>query len=106
MRERKSKKGLRIRHVLILAIAIYLGVTLINQQKIITALKNDKIKRQEEIEKLNNEIKDIEEKLEYTDSLEYIEKMAREELKMIMPDEIIYIDKNKSKDKSIEGIDN
>lgn len=42
----------------------------------------------------------IEEKLKYTDSLEYIEKMAREELKMVKPDEIIIIDTNKNKDKN------
>lgn len=106
MKEKKSRKRFRIRYFLILAIVIYLGITFINQQKIIKALEKEKAQKQGEIEKLNSEIKDIEEKLKYTDSLEYIEKMAREELKMIMPDEIIYIDTNKSKDKSNKGIDN
>ncbi|WP_352418153.1 septum formation initiator family protein [Proteiniborus sp.] len=107
MKENKSRKRFRVRHFLIFAIIVYLGITFFNQQKIIKALENEKIQKQDEIEKLNGEIKDIEEKLKYTDSLEYIEKMAREELKMVMPDEIIYIDTNKSKeDKSNEGIDN
>ncbi len=106
MKERKSRKKLRIRHFLILAAIVYLGIVFINQQKIIKALENEKVQKQEKIEQLNSEIKDIEEKLKYTDSLEYIEKMAREELKMIKADEIIYIDKNKNKDESNEGIDN
>lgn len=105
MKDTKGRKGLKIRHVLVLIVFIYVGMTLFKQQKLIIALSNEKLVKQEEIEKLNNEINDIEEKLKYTDSLEYIEKMAREELKMIMPDEIIFIDKSKIKDKSIKGIE-
>lgn len=106
MEKRKTRKRIKIIHLLILALAIYLGMTFLNQQKLIKALESEKLKKQQEIEKLNSEIADIEEKLEYTDSLEYIEKMAREELKMVKPDEIIIIDTNKSKDKSNKGIDN
>lgn len=106
MKGKKSKKIFRIRHLLIFAIFIYLGITFFNQQKIIKALEMEKTQKQEVVDKLNSEIKDIEEKMKYTDSLEYIEKMAREELKMVMPNEIIYIDSNKSKNQSNKGIDN
>ncbi|SDY57361.1 Cell division protein FtsB [Proteiniborus ethanoligenes] len=106
MKEKKRRKGLKIRHILVCIMVIYVGTTFINQQKLIVALNKEKIEKQNEIDRLNSEIKDIEEKLEYTDSLEYIEKMAREELKMVMPDEIIFIDKNRNKDKPIKGIDN
>lgn len=106
MRERKPRRRFRISHFFILAVVIYLGITFFKQQRLIKAFESEKIQKQEEVKKLNSEVADIEEKLKYTDSLEYIEKMAREELKMVMPDEIIYIDTNKIKDKSSKGIDN
>ncbi|SCG84224.1 hypothetical protein DW1_2664 [Proteiniborus sp. DW1] len=104
MKKRKVKKRIRAGHLIILALAVYLGITFFNQQREIKALEKEKLQKQQEIEKLNSEIMDIEEKLKYTDSLEYIEKMAREELKMVKPDEIIVIDTNR--DKSNKGIDN
>lgn len=106
MEKRKTKKKIKIGHLFVLALVVYLGITFINQQSAIKTLEKEKLQKQQEIEKLNSEIEDIEEKLKYTDSLEYIEKMAREELKMVKPDEIIIIDTNKIKDKSNKGIDN
>lgn len=107
-KRKKKKKKFRIRYILLLFLAIYLGTTFVNQQKIINSLKKEREEKLKKVEDLNVEIQDIEEKLKYSYSLDYIEKMAREELKMIKPDEIIFIDKNKIKDKekSILGIGN
>lgn len=102
----KPKKRFKISHLFILILAAYLGITFFKQQSMIKALEAEKKQKQKEIEHLNKEIADIEEKLKYSDSLEYIEKIAREELKMVKPDEIIYIDINKSKEKTGKGIDN
>lgn len=100
MEKRKTRKRFKASHLIVLALAIYLGIVFISQQREIKELEKEKLQKQQEIESLNSEIVDIEEKLKYTDSLEYIEKMAREELKMVKPDEIIIIDTNKNKDKS------
>lgn len=100
MEKRRTRKRFKVSHLIILALAVYLGITFINQQSEIKELEKERLQKQQEIERLNSEIMDIEEKLKYTDSLEYIEKMAREELKMVKPDEIIIIDTNKNKDKS------
>ncbi|MFA5524702.1 MAG: septum formation initiator family protein [Tissierellales bacterium] len=98
MVKRKKRKKIRLVHLIILALALYLGITYLNQQKMINALKSERLQKQQEKQELDNEIEDIEEKLKYTDSLEYIEKMAREELKMVKPDEIIIIDRDRNKD--------
>jgi cell division protein FtsB len=45
-----------------------------------------------EAARYNNELKD---RIKYSDEDEYVEKIAREKLNMVMPDEIIYVDKNK-----------
>jgi len=102
----KTKKRFKISYFFILILVVYLGITFFKQQSMIKALEIEKAQKQKEIEKLNSEIADIEEKLEYSDSLEYIEKMAREELKMVKPDEMIFVDINKSKEKTGKGIDN
>ena len=46
----------------------------------------------EEQKKLNNELK---KQTEYRDSDQYIEKIAREQLNMVKPNEIVFIDQNK-----------
>lgn len=50
-----------------------------------------------EIEALEEEIGELENDLENSDSLEFVEKVARDELGMVKPREIIYIDKEKIK---------
>ena len=50
-----------------------------------------------EVEGLEKEIEDLENDLENSDSLEFVEKIARDELGMVKPREIIYIDKGKIK---------
>ena len=104
MAKRKQKKKIRIRHIITFAIIVYIGSTFIKQQSIINKLGSEKNQKQQEITSLKNDIETLEEKIQYTDSLEYIEKIAREELKMVKPNEIIYIDKDKSSDKFIKGI--
>ncbi len=46
-----------------------------------------------EAAKYNSELKD---RIKYSNQDEYIEKIAREKLNMVKPDEILFIDKNKS----------
>lgn len=104
MARKKQGRRLRIRHILILAVILYIGSIFINQQKIINELNAERKEKVQEINALENNIKNLEDKIQYSDSLEYIEKIAREELNMVMPDEIIYIDKGMSSDEANKGI--
>lgn len=75
------------------------AIMLIKQQINIVQYKNEmkelssKIKIAEE--ELNQNKQDLEEEKQNTNSLEYIEKLAREKLGMYLPNERVYIDSNK-----------
>ena len=63
-------------------------------------MKNLQSKRHEvlgEVQTLEKEIEDLNKEIENSDSLQFVEKVARDELGMVKPREIIYIDKNKNK---------
>lgn len=94
----KNKKRLRIRHILVIIFVIYISSTLISQRNMMKKLEADKVKTEKEIVVLQTEVKEIDSEIKHSDSLEFIEKVAREDLKMVKPREIIYIDKNKNKD--------
>jgi cell division protein FtsB len=51
----------------------------------------------EEIQALEKEIGNLNEEIENSDTLQFVEKVARDDLGMVKPREIIYIDKNKKK---------
>jgi len=61
-------------------------------------LKETKLKEEQEVTELEKEIEQLQEQIEKRGSLEFIEKVAREELNLVKPREIIYIDINKQKD--------
>lgn len=54
----------------------------------------------EEIHLLEEDIENLESNIANSNSVEFIEKTARDELGMVKPREIIYIDKNKTKTKN------
>lgn len=72
-------------------------MTMFNQWKLARDLRIKKENLENEISKLEEDIDIINEELEISNSLEFIEKIAREELGMVKPREIIYIDKEKVK---------
>ncbi len=94
----KKNKRLRIRHILAIIFVIYISSTLISQRNMMKKLEVEKTKNEKEIEVLQSKIKEINSEIKQSDSLEFIEKVAREELRMVKPREIIYVDKNKNKD--------
>lgn len=86
---------------IILIFIIYFCITIYNQQEEIkhlnTTLKDvsyDYDEKKQELEKLQKQIKTI-------NTLEFTEKQAREKLKMVKPNEKVYIDTNKSKEEEI-----
>ena len=111
MAKRRRKKKLKLGRILIILFMLYIGFTLLNQSKLMNELKGKKEKIELEIETLQVEIDSLNEEIENSDSLQFVEKIARDELGMVKPREIIYIDKNKIKkpfldlEKKIELID-
>ncbi|HLR36333.1 MAG TPA: septum formation initiator family protein [Tissierellales bacterium] len=97
MAKKKKKNNLRLRHLILILFSIYVVITFVSQQKTIRALKTEKIMKEEEIVKLKKEVKELDKEIKDSDSLEFVEKVAREELNMVKPKEIIYVDQNKNK---------
>lgn len=50
-----------------------------------------------EIDELEKDIDELNEEIQSSDTLQFVEKVARDDLGMVKPREIIYIDKNKKK---------
>lgn len=97
MAKKKKKNNLRLRHLILILFSIYVVITFVSQQKTIRALKTEKTIKEEEIVKLKKEVKELDKEIKDSDSLEFVEKVAREELNMVKPKEIIYVDQNNNK---------
>lgn len=92
----KRKKRKNITNVffrwIAVCIAFYVLLTLYDQHKEMRNLKQQEAVYQQKIEKAQKEVSELEGQLDNIDSDEYIEKVAREQLKMIKKDEMIFID--------------
>jgi len=94
--------------ILFIGFLIYVAITVKNQYGLLTKLRNEKEEIQEEKFELETEVANLSQNLEMLEDpekfLEVIEKIAREEYKMVKPYETMYIDKNKNENKFIKGI--
>ena len=92
------KKNKLLRNAFIIALIIWI-VMLIKQQINISQYKDDIKDLSSKIEVAEKELDENKQNLEQekknTDSLEYIEKLAREKLGMYLPNERVYIDSTK-----------
>lgn len=94
MRKRKSLM-VKVRKnliVILLGIALiaWAIMTLISQQVKLMELKKEEAAYRTNIEKLRKELDAMASEIEKSQSPEFIEKMAREKLKMVKPNETIY----------------
>ena len=91
------KKGKLLRNVLIIALIVWI-VMLIKQQLNIKQYKDEISVLSSKIDiaqdELNQNKQDLEQKKEDTQSLEYIEQVAREKLGMYLQNERVYVDSN------------
>lgn len=95
IKTRNKKKNhliLNISLILSSIILIFAVISFIKQKIIINSLVDKSNKLIEEQNNINKKIDDLVEDLNNSNSLEYIEKKAREDLGMIKKDEKIYID--------------
>lgn len=98
MRNENNKKRLSPLGIGVILIAVYMAFTFAKQEIQVKKLSTIKVEQEKTLEALEKDVKVLKGKINKTNSIEYIEKIAREELKMVKPNEIIYIDKNKSND--------
>ncbi len=97
MKSKRKRSKFKIRHIFFLIALIYGLSIFINQQSMIRELNQKKAQKNSEMKNLQSEVIQRDEKLKYVYSPEYIERLAREELGMVRPNEKIFIDKNKNK---------
>lgn len=98
MVKKKKTKGFRIIHLVFIFLVFYVVVVLNHQRNLMKDLDSKKSMNQEQITKLENEIEELNHEIQTSGTLEFVEKVARNELGMVKPREIVYIDKNKPKE--------
>lgn len=101
---KKTKKKLDsfdVASAVVIGLLIWAGISLsftfIEQQMEISVLKERKLALETQIKQEEKELKKIKKTLNQMDTLEFIEKQAREKLGMIKPGETVYIDLTKKK---------
>ena len=95
MKDNKKRRKKNRLVIIILPLIVYVAFIFWNQSQIEKELAEKKLEIQAEIHKLEIEISELNRIIEKSDSLDFVEKMAREELGMVKSREIIYIDKDK-----------
>ncbi|WFD10503.1 cell division protein FtsL [Tepidibacter hydrothermalis] len=100
MKTRKTKKKKFNIYMLIFKVFVLFTVcssaySVINQGMVIREYKKEIKSLKEQIKQEDENIKKVKAEIENYKTDEYIEKIAREKLKMVKPGEIIYIDINK-----------
>lgn len=91
--------GIRIATVLIALILVCTGYTVVKQRMQIHELKSIQAQQQEELKDLNEEIIALKEEIKSGGTLQFVEKIARDEYGMLKPNEIIFKDKDKLENK-------
>ncbi len=81
----------KIAIIVLTCLLLYLSITIVNQEIKLRDLQIEGDQLQSELDELSKEVSEIEKKVEEGTSLEFIEKTAREKLKMVKQNEIIYI---------------
>ncbi|MBE6082233.1 MULTISPECIES: FtsB family cell division protein [Tissierellales] len=99
----KKNKRIKIRHLFILFFALYIGSAIISQQKMFKNLSQEKAQKVQEVKEIKKQINEIDKEIDQSNTLEFVEKTAREDLNMVKPREIMYVDLNKSNNAFLKG---
>lgn len=89
----KSTK-FNFKRLFITAFVLYAGITLINQQVTIGKLINVKKEKMQTVENIKLENAKLSKEIENANTDAYKEKMAREQLGLVKPGEVIYINQS------------
>ncbi len=74
----------------VVVILFFAYITYFNVQKM-QVIEREKLEIQDEIEAANKKTQELNQASEYIETDEFVEKVAREQLGLVMPDEIIFI---------------
>ncbi|CDF59095.1 FtsB family cell division protein [Thermobrachium celere] len=88
-------KKKRKKQIFRLLIVIFFVAILIKQQIIIVRLNKDIKSCNEALNKVKSQNLQLKEELKISKRIDYIERLARQKLRLIKPGEILFIDKNK-----------
>lgn len=102
----KEEPKFSIFSIIFIMLVLYFFIVIYTQERDIAFLKETQIEISEELADKENELKLVKKELKKVDTNEFIEKIAREKLKMVKPNEIVYIDTNKKinlKDENNDG---
>ena len=93
-REKRMRFNIKkiLKKVIVIAFIIYFGITIYNQQKTLDNYKANIANVEKQIDEETERKDSLIALKENANSLEYIEKIAREKLKMYKPNEKVYID--------------
>ncbi len=86
----KSKKFYK--KILIIVIALYVVITLVNQQSALNQYAKDKESLATELQEEKEYKEQLAREKDEVNSLEFIENTAREKLDMYLPNERVYVD--------------
>ena len=85
----------KLKNIAVIAFIIYAMTTFINQEKVLSSYKKQEIEVANQIDEAKEYQEELNINKENANSLEYIEKVAREKLNMYYPNEKIYVDSSK-----------
>jgi len=89
-----KKRKLRLKNIFMIAFIVYAAITIVNQQLTIYDLRKAEQNEISKIEAVRNDNDRLMEMINNATSIEYIEKMAREQLGLVKPGEKVYIDQS------------
>ncbi|MEA4849056.1 MAG: septum formation initiator family protein [Clostridiaceae bacterium] len=89
-----KKRKLRLKNIFMTVFVVYAVITIINQQFTISELKEAEQYELSKIETVKKDNDSLLEMINNATSVEYIEKMAREQLGLVKSGEKVYIDQS------------
>lgn len=104
----KKKRKLNLINLVFVVFLLYFFMTVASQKQMINTLDEQIAQKQTQRDLVKNKAEGLANDVASIDDqkvlLEVVERVARNEYKMVKPNEIIYIDKNKMNNKFIMGI--
>lgn len=96
MNKRKNFTGqYAVVSIFLVLTILSMGYGVVDQALRVKEYKEEMKSLRSQINKVDEDIRELQENKKYINKDEYIEKIAREKLNMVKPEEIIYIDINK-----------
>ncbi|WP_156778720.1 FtsB family cell division protein [Clostridium formicaceticum] len=91
-KKKRSNKTKRIGILVLCLVGCYMMITLYQQKQEMEWLKQQELSYLQQVEEIQRDIESLQQQLEISNDDEYIEKIARQQLKMIGSEEMLIID--------------